>query len=283
MRYLVMETHPAYAVVLDVSGSVLKCANFGYSVGQSVDDIEPMKPAPRRAAPLRRLSVFAAAAACLCLLYFGAYRPNFVPYGSVRMTINPDVVMTVSRSGRVISIDGLNSDGQTLINGYSGFLSKEADAAAELMGMASRQGFLKDGGSVKLNISSGDTDWARDIGSDLSDAMDDGVDGKSVVIFISFSGSGKPDLVITASDGSHKNYTYDQWQALQPARSGGASPSQDIEDWGEQQGDSWEQWGEQQGSGWEDFGEQVGGIFSDGFDGQSDVSGLFGKLNDMLG
>ena len=37
MTYLVMECHPAYAVVLDQAGRVIKVANMGYEVGQKVD------------------------------------------------------------------------------------------------------------------------------------------------------------------------------------------------------------------------------------------------------
>lgn len=34
MTYLVMECHPAYAVVLDQAGRVIKVANMGYEVGK---------------------------------------------------------------------------------------------------------------------------------------------------------------------------------------------------------------------------------------------------------
>ena len=43
MRYMVMETHLAYAVVLGQDGSVLKVANRRYQVGEKVNDIIPMK------------------------------------------------------------------------------------------------------------------------------------------------------------------------------------------------------------------------------------------------
>ena len=39
MKYLVMETHPAYAVVLDEEGRFLKAANLRYQVGDTVQDI----------------------------------------------------------------------------------------------------------------------------------------------------------------------------------------------------------------------------------------------------
>ena len=43
MRYMVMETHLAYAVVLGQDGSMLKAANRDYQVGEIVSDIIPMR------------------------------------------------------------------------------------------------------------------------------------------------------------------------------------------------------------------------------------------------
>ena len=39
MKYLIMECHMAYAVVLDEDGRFLKAANMDYEVGQTVDTI----------------------------------------------------------------------------------------------------------------------------------------------------------------------------------------------------------------------------------------------------
>lgn len=47
MKYLVMECHPGYAVVLDENGRFLKVANRRYEVGQTVADVEPMKTPSR--------------------------------------------------------------------------------------------------------------------------------------------------------------------------------------------------------------------------------------------
>ena len=39
MKYLIMECHMAYAVVLDEDGRFLKAANMDYEVGQTVDTL----------------------------------------------------------------------------------------------------------------------------------------------------------------------------------------------------------------------------------------------------
>ena len=86
MKYLVMETHPAYAVVLDERGRFLRAANLRYQVGQTVEDVVELRPSE----PRRRPRAFWAAAAAACLLlaaggYWGYWRPNFIPYGTLRV------------------------------------------------------------------------------------------------------------------------------------------------------------------------------------------------------
>ena len=113
MNYLVMEVHPAYAVVLDEEGRFLKAANLRYQVGDTVRDIvELRRPKEKRPALWKPLSGVAGLAACLCIVFFGYYQPNFVPYGALRIQINPDVELTLSRTDRVLELEGLNEDGR---------------------------------------------------------------------------------------------------------------------------------------------------------------------------
>ena len=109
-----MEVHPAYAVVLDEEGRFLKAANLRYQVGDTVRDIvELRRPREKRPALWKPLSGVAGLAACLCIVFFGYYQPNFTPYGALRIQINPDVELTLSRTDRVLELEGLNADGQS--------------------------------------------------------------------------------------------------------------------------------------------------------------------------
>lgn len=284
MEYLVMETHPAYAVVLDEAGGLLKTANFGYAVGDTVTGVLPMKTAPGPAPVWKKLALPMAAAACLCLLYFGAYRPNFVPYGTVRMTINPDVLLTLSRTGRVLSAEGLNGDGKALLQGCAVSGENDLDTAEALMQRASGQGYLKDGGTVKLDVTSPNADWAEKLGRNLSEAMDGGVKGKTVTISIDYDGIDGPELILFTQNGVHRVYTYDEWLLQQQKiRQGGAAQSgpQDVEQWGEETGDAFENWGESVGDRYERWGESVGDIFDDGFN-AGDLNSLGEKLKELF-
>ena len=72
MTYLVMETHMAYAVLLDENGRFLKAANLRYQVGDTVENIvELRQPAPRHTVWKKSLTGLAGLAACLCLAFFG--------------------------------------------------------------------------------------------------------------------------------------------------------------------------------------------------------------------
>ncbi|MBS6355460.1 anti-sigma-I factor RsgI family protein [Oscillibacter sp.] len=160
MKYLVMETHPAYAVVLDEDGRFLKAANLRYQVGDTVQDIVELRTPQKKVVPAwKPLSGLAAAAACLCLVFFGWYQPNYTAYGTLRIQINPDVEMTVSRTDRVLDLEGLNADGEDLIEEYD-YQGKDRETAAnELVERAIDMGYLSDGETVSITVSSTDAVW----------------------------------------------------------------------------------------------------------------------------
>lgn len=160
MNYLVMEVHPAYAVVLDEEGRFLKAANLRYQVGDTVRDIvELRRPKEKRPALWKPLSGVAGLAACLCIVFFGYYQPNFVPYGALRIQINPDVELTLSRTDRVLELEGLNEDGQILIEGYDYGGKDREDVTEELVERAIDLGYLSGGETVSITVTSADTDW----------------------------------------------------------------------------------------------------------------------------
>ena len=108
-NYLIVKTYSAYAIALDSSGRFIKTANPGYEVGDITDKIIPLiypQDKKRRRNTVIRLA--AGLAACICLCAFGIYEYQymFIEYGSLRMQINPEVEISLSRSGRVLDIEG---------------------------------------------------------------------------------------------------------------------------------------------------------------------------------
>lgn len=158
MSYLVMECGLSYAVVLDEAGRFLKAANLGYQVGQTLDHVllleEKKQPTLRQ-----RIVPLAAAAACLCLMLLVSVEFFFLPVGSVRMQINPEVRMEVNRVNQVIGLEGLNQDGNHLIDGYGYRWRSVEEVSDDLADRAMEMGFLTDGGSIGLTAESDNDDW----------------------------------------------------------------------------------------------------------------------------
>ncbi len=161
MKYLVLEVHPAYVVVLDEEGRFLKAANQRCQVGDTLEEIVQLRyPDTRRPIHWRRAAVAAAGlAACFCLAFVGYYQPNFTPYGTLRIQINPDVEMTLSRTERVLELTGLNADGQALLEGYDHRGKSRQQTADELLDRAAEMGFLSQGDVVCITVDSADAQW----------------------------------------------------------------------------------------------------------------------------
>ena len=173
MKYLVMETHPAYAVLLDEEGRFLKAANLNYQVGDTVQNVVELRsPAHEKKKKylIRQIAAVAAAAACFCLVFFGYYQPNFVAYGTIRIQINPEVEMTLSRTERVLDLKGLNADGEDLIREYDYSGKDREDVTHELIRRAMDMGYLSNGDSVSISIDSTDTEWKLTDGRGIRNA-----------------------------------------------------------------------------------------------------------------
>ena len=179
-----MEVHPAYAVVLDEEGRFLKAANLRYQVGDTVRDIVELRhPREKRPALWKPLSGVAGLAACLCLVFFGYYQPNFTPYGALRIQINPDVELTLSRTDRVLELEGLNEDGQSLIAGYEYSGKDREDVTGELVERAIDMGYLSGGETVSITVTSADADWQAREEQAARDALEQRY-GETIVIQI---------------------------------------------------------------------------------------------------
>ena len=175
MKYLVMETHPAYAVLLDEEGRFVRAANFRYQVGQKVEDAVLLREPAGKRDWVKPVSGAVAAAACLALTiagYFGYYAPNFTAYGTLRMEINPSVQMTLSETGRVLDLDGLNADGETLAEGYDYQGKNRSQVAEELVERAIEMGFLSNGDTVSISVSSRDSRWQDEAETETRDALE---------------------------------------------------------------------------------------------------------------
>ena len=156
MKYIIMECHPGYAVVLDEDGNFIKVANRQYQVGQTVSEVIPMLQ-PKAKRPGKWLYSLAAVAACLALL-IGLFLPR-QPYASVYVKINPEVRIDVDKNDQVVGLTGVNQDGTDLIAGYD-YHRKSLDLVTdELVDKAVDMGYLTAQGQITISLDSTDQAW----------------------------------------------------------------------------------------------------------------------------
>lgn len=206
MKYLIMECHMSHAVALSSDGRFLKVANMDYETGQTVDYVVELSKKPKIPAVYKYIGGFAALAACLCLFFFGFYSPNYLPYGTVYLTINPELEMTLSKNGRVLSLAPLNGDGAALIHDYE-YKGKDRDEVIrELIDLSVENEYLSDGGKVALSISSKNLEWSEKLCSEITDNSDD-IYGKNYTSKIEESSDNTIVFTVSKGDEEHEQNT----------------------------------------------------------------------------
>ena len=185
MKYMVMECHTGYAVLLDEEGRFWKAADLHYEVGQTVENPVLMKqPQPSGSRRITRLmsSAISAAAACLFLFFgFGYYQNYLRVYSSIYLSINPEVLMDLNRYGNVVRLTGTNEDGVRLLEGYSGRGKDKLTVADELIDRAIEMGFLSEGGQVSFFIDSPEEALFQEYGTELRTEISGHLDGRITI------------------------------------------------------------------------------------------------------
>ncbi len=185
MKYMVMECHTGYAVLLDEEGRFWKAADLHYEVGQTVENPLLMKqPQPSGRRRITRLvsSTVAAVAACLFLFFgFGYYQNYLRIYSSIYLSINPEVQMDLNRYGNVVRLTGTNEDGAKLLEGYSGRGKDKLTVADELIDRAIEMGFLSEGGQVSFFIDSPEEALFQEYGTELRTEINEHLDGRITI------------------------------------------------------------------------------------------------------
>ena len=179
MKYIVMECHNSYAVLLDEEGRFVKAASLHYEVGQTVENPILMHDAPVFSEPRRQQKLFriltgtaAALAACLVLVFgLHFYQGHMTVYSSILLSINPAVRMDLNREGEVIELAGANEDGVLLLEGYDGEGKSRLTVTEELIGRAIDMGFLSEGGRISFSIDTPDEVLFQEYGLELREGV----------------------------------------------------------------------------------------------------------------
>lgn len=199
MKYIVMETHLSYAVVLNGEGRFLKVANRNYTVGQTVTDVIemqiPQKP-PKKRKVVRWIYSAAAMAACLAIMVASLLHLENMTYASVYMAINPEVRIDVNRRDTVVGLEGVNDDGEDLIDGYD-FNKKQLELVMEeLASRAIDMGYLYEGGRISLTFDAQNDEWIVTHSDALVSGLNDTLREKLSVTIEITGGDGQGDKVV---------------------------------------------------------------------------------------
>ena len=155
---MVMECHRSYAVLLDEDGRFHAAANLHYEVGQTVTDPVLMlkKPGQRSRRMILIGRLIAVMLICLLtVLGIGLYR-NHAVCSSVYISINPELRMDLNRKGDPIELEGLNEDGEELLDDYEWEGKDKLLIASQLIDRARDMGYLNNGKTVSVFIDTPD-------------------------------------------------------------------------------------------------------------------------------
>ena len=171
MKYIVMECHYSYAVVLDENGKFLSVANLNYEVGQTVTSVIQINEYKTENNKNKYKWVRAAASMVACIVMVVAIillNVNPKPYGKVYMTINPEVCIDVDENDVVVGISAINEDGKTFLEKYNHKNKKLDVVMDELIDRAIEMEYLQIGGRVTLTFDADNNEWILN----KSDEMD---------------------------------------------------------------------------------------------------------------
>ena len=153
MKYIVMECHPGYAVLMDEEGRFVKAANFSYEVGQTVESPMLMQtPIEKRRKPRGNAVTGGLLAACLMVVCIGFYTQFVQAYAEVYISVNPSVRMNLNRRGDVLSMEGMNRDGRMLLEDYKLESRDRLEVAESLIERVIDRGYMKPGSRVIVEV-----------------------------------------------------------------------------------------------------------------------------------
>lgn len=171
MKYLVMECHEAYAILMDEESRFFHAANLHYTVGQTVtspilmqnETAAEEEPEVRGASSrIRRIVMRVSAAAACLLLAAGAgyfhYAQHYKPESVIVLNTDADIKMYLNKEGKVVKLKSDNEAGDALLESYDGLRKSKVTVAHELLAMQIANGSISDGDTVDLYISAHTSD-----------------------------------------------------------------------------------------------------------------------------
>ena len=157
MKYIVMECHEGYAILMDEESRFVNAANLHYSVGQSVTDPIIMNNEENSRSIKMYVTRFAAVAACIGVLATAGslyYSRNLKPYSTILISSEANIRMEINQKGKVIKIKSDDDNGKELLKDYNGKGKDKLTAAQEILELEKEKGLIANGDTVKVYVDS---------------------------------------------------------------------------------------------------------------------------------
>ena len=157
MKYMVMECHKAYAVLMDEESHFVRAANLHYTVGQTVTSPIILEGDEKK--PSIRHSVFikiAAAAACLMLVSAAGlnyYSRNFKTRSVLTIGSDFYIQLELNSKGQVIRMNSSTDDGQDVIDNCTSNDKNMVGTVNDILTVMQEKGYITEEDTVELYIS----------------------------------------------------------------------------------------------------------------------------------
>ena len=156
MKYLVMERHESYVIVLDENGRFFKVANMDYAPGQTLTKVVPMEDI--KAKRKKRMGFLALFIALIAIVGIGAW---FLLFSGVisgggdsrvyRLYMGGDIAVTCDSENKVTKIEGLDETGKA-VSQVDIENKNITDISIELLEKAYSMGYLNEDSEIFVAI-----------------------------------------------------------------------------------------------------------------------------------
>lgn len=156
MKYLVMERHESYVIVLDENGRFFKVANMDYAPGQTLTKVVPMEDI--KAKRKKRMGLLALFIALIAVVGIGAW---FLLFSGVisgggdsrvyRFYMGGDIAVTCDSKNKVTKIEGLDETGKA-VSQVDIENKNITDISIELLEKAYSMGYLNEDSEIFVAI-----------------------------------------------------------------------------------------------------------------------------------
>jgi len=170
MKYMVMECHKAYAVLMDEDSRFVHAANMRYKVGQIVNDPVIME---QNSSSARNIKMTVSSAAACAVLIAGTgykyYTDNFKPHSSIIISSEAKITMELNSKGEVIALKGDNADGREILKGYTAKSKDKATVAKDIIKIEKAKGIINENDTIEFVVSSDDPEKVKILQREMND------------------------------------------------------------------------------------------------------------------